>query len=171
MRCTPRLVRLALCKGEGEGEGLLQSDPHAALEPLTLILSPCPRREAREGKSAMKHEFTLDVRRSVLRGPSMEPWRLSGDSKAFYRVAPSSCSCWASPSIVNSSRTPDADASFCRRSGSAMQSRTACAMHAPAGVWAMRCAARLRRLALRKGEGEGEGFFSQTHVSRSNPSP
>ena len=52
-----------------------------------------------------------------------------------------------------------------------MQSRTACAMHAPAGVWAMKCAARLGRLALRKGEGEGEGFFVQTHVLRSNPSP
>ena len=34
-----------------------------------------------------------------------------------------------------------------------MQSWTACAMHAPAGVWAMKCAARLGRLALDKGEG------------------
>ena len=35
----------------------------------------------------------------------------------------------------------------------------------------MKSAARLGRLALRKGEGEGEGFFVQTHVLRSNPSP
>src|SRR5678816_3482928 len=86
-----------------------------------------------------------------------------------YKVTPRGCSWLASASSVNLSRTGEEEASLSNRSGLAMQSRTACAMHAPAGVWAMKCAARLGRLALRKGEGEGEGFFSQTHVSCSNP--
>ena len=43
---TTRLMlgRLALSKGDGEDEGLTR----ARSEPLTLVLSPCARREAAE---------------------------------------------------------------------------------------------------------------------------
>src|SRR6266496_1974506 len=40
--------RLALLKGEGEGEGLFEKLARAGGEPLTLVLSPSPRGEARE---------------------------------------------------------------------------------------------------------------------------
>jgi hypothetical protein len=44
--------RLSFCKGEGEGEGfVLRASASRDLEPLTFILSPCPRGETNPPRS------------------------------------------------------------------------------------------------------------------------
>ncbi len=53
--------RLSLRKGEGEGEGFVE--PAAGIEPLTFILSPCPRGEAENENAVKSANFQCELRR------------------------------------------------------------------------------------------------------------
>ena len=53
--------RLSLTKGEGEGEGLV--GPGSEIEPLTFILSPCPRGEAKNENTVKSANFQCELRR------------------------------------------------------------------------------------------------------------
>ncbi|PYK75747.1 MAG: hypothetical protein DME39_03325 [Verrucomicrobia bacterium] len=53
--------RLSLRKGEGEGEGFCRA--FAGIEPLTFILSPCARGEAKNGNAVKSGNFQCELRR------------------------------------------------------------------------------------------------------------
>jgi hypothetical protein len=53
--------RLSLPKGEGEGEGF--AGPTRGIEPLTFILSPCPRGEAKNENIVKSAKFQCETRR------------------------------------------------------------------------------------------------------------